>query len=149
MFEYYNFDKLKPGKQNLCCIKMAYCQSPTNIESQNEKVPVIDIYVKCYIVKINNDTLMLTFCDNNMLKFSNIFYVYIYNKRNLPAVYELPLSYALSNNILTINENGTIVFIKNNEDKILKSTDIFNEKNNYINRLDYIKLCENNHCDFI
>jgi hypothetical protein len=150
MFEpYYTFeiDELKPGKQDMCCMKMVYCPGLSRIDSSGGKVPIIDIYVRCYITRINNDLYMVTFCEKS-LGFSNKFYVRIFNRKNLPSFYRLPILWALTNNVLTFKEDDCVDFVKNLEGKVLKTIDIFNEQD-CIDRITYIELCKKNHCESI
>ena len=147
MFEpYYPYyeDNLKPGKQYLCCMKMIYCPSLTKSDSTKE-VQFLDIYVRCYIAKINYDTYMTTFCERP-LGFSKKSYVRIFNKKSLPPLYKLPFLWTLTNYIITFKKDGGIDFIKNSEGKALGIVDIFNDKD-CIDRLTYIDLCKDNHCE--
>ena len=149
MFEpYYPYyeDSLKPGKQDLCCMKMIYCPGLTKLDS-DEKVQLLDIYVRCYIAKINYDTYMTTFCERS-LGFSKKFYVRIFNRKNLPPLYKLPLLWALTNNVITFKKDGRVDFIKNREGKTLGVIDIFDDKD-CIDRLTYIELCKDNHCEAV
>lgn len=149
MFEpYYPYyeDSLKPGKQDLCCMKMIYCPVLTKSDS-DEKVQLLDIYVRCYIAKINYDTYMTTFCERS-LGFSKKFYVRIFNRKNLPPLYKLPLLWALTNNVITFKKDGRVDFIKNREGKTLGIVDIFDDKD-CIDRLTYIELCKDNHCEAV
>ena len=146
MFEpYYPYyeDNLKSGKQNLCCMKMIYCPSLTKSDSIKE-VQFLDIYMRCYIAKINYDTYMATFCER-LLDFSEKFYVRIFNKEFLPPLYKLPFLWALTNYIITFEKDDRVNFIKNIEGKTLGIVDIFNDKD-CIDRLAYIDLCKDNHC---
>lgn len=149
MFEpYYPYyeDNLKQGKQNLCCMKMIYCPSLTKSDSTKE-VQFLDIYVRCYIAKINYDTYMTTFCERPF-SFSKKFYVRIFNKKSLPPLYKLPFLWALTNYVITFKKDGGVDFIKNSEGKTLGVADIFNDKD-CIDRLTYINLCKDIHCEAI
>ena len=149
MFEpYYPYyeDNLEPGKQDLCCMKMIYCPGLTKPDS-TEKVQLLDIYVRCYIAKTNHDTYMTTFCERS-LGFSKKFYVRIFNRKNLPPLYKLPLLWALTNNVITFKKDGRVDFVKNRDGKTLGTVDIFDDKD-CIDRLTYIELCKDNHCEAV
>lgn len=150
MFEpYYTFevDELDHGKQDMCCMKMIYMPGLSSADSSAGKVPIIDIYVRCYIAKIDHDSYMATFCERS-LGFSNKFYVRIFNRKNLPPLYKLPILWALTNNVLTFKEDGRVDFVKDIYGKTLKTVDIFNEQD-CIDRETYIEVCKNNHCQSV
>ena len=149
MFEpYYPYyeDNLKLGKQYLCCMKMIYCPSLTKLDF-TKGVQFLDIYVRCYIAKINYDTYMTTFCERS-IGFSKKFYVRIFNRKQIPPLYNLPFLWALTNYIITFEKDDRVNFIKNSEGKALGVADIFNDKD-CIDRLAYIELCKDIHCEAI
>ena len=149
MFEpYYPYyeDNLKLGKQYLCCMKMIYCPSLMKLNF-TKGVQFLDIYVRCYIAKINYDTYMTTFCERS-IGFSKKFYVRIFNRKQIPPLYNLPFLWALTNYIITFEKDDRVNFIKNIEGKTLGIVDIFNDKD-CIGRLAYIELCKDIHCEAI
>ena len=112
-----------------------------------KEVQFLDIYVRCYIAKIDYDTYMTTFCER-LLDFSEKFYVRIFNKESLPPLYKLPFLWALTNYIITFEKDDRVNFIKNIEGKTLGIVDIFNDKD-CIDRLAYIEFCKDIHCEAI
>lgn len=99
------------------------------------------------LAKINYDTYMATFCER-LFNFSKKFYVRIFNKESLPLLYKLPFLWALTNYVITFEKDDRVDFIKNIEGKALGVVEIFNDKD-CIDRLAYIELCKDIHCEAI
>lgn len=142
MFEPFFMHDMEPKKQYLCCLKLVYMPGLT-LENQ-EKMPLFDIYVRCYMAKVDEHCYMVTFCEKPLC-FSDKFYVRIFNERNLPPVYKMPLLWALTGNIITFTDDGRVDFLRNGCNKAMRVTDIF-DKNDCISRETYVKMCLESGC---
>ena len=139
-----NTEDWKYGEQKLCCVKLLYL---AGVRVDEDVVP-IDIYVRCYVAKIKgkfDDGYLVTFCDHALGNAERHHVVFYNNNATLPALYEIPLLWALSGRVITFEENGKVNFALNAEGKPLSIMDLF-ENEECIDREHYRDLCLKYHC---
>lgn len=144
MFEkIHNTEDWKYGEQKLCCVKLLYL-SDIGI---GENMTPIDIYVRCYVTKINkvfDDEYLVTFA-NRALGNADQYYAKIYINKNLPALYEMPLLWALADRVIKFEKNGKVNFVMGPDNKPLSTMDLF-KKEDCMNRDEFRQLCLKYYC---